>query len=182
MLLRHYRALQTIIFRVLKQLSCIDKVPPWYSPVTIKPFYENDHGKVYWDIPEFSGAEDNEDEERVFRPDAKIVFEKEKKIVVVEMSVPWIESRSDKYKEKVDKYKPVLRNLKLDYPEYKVTQSTFIMDCLGGFSNEILNDLANINIQGETAKQVLVQMQKVILSEVSRTVNKFKSHINWGQV
>ena len=95
-LLRHNRALQIIIFRVLKQLSFIDKVPPWYSPVTIKPFYENDHGKVYWDIPEYSGAEDDEVEERVFRPDAKIVFQKEKKIVVVEMSVPWIESRSDK--------------------------------------------------------------------------------------
>ena len=35
----------------------------------------------------------------------KIYFKNEKKIVVIEMSVPWIENRESKLTEKIDKYK-----------------------------------------------------------------------------
>ena len=53
---------------------------------------------ILWDIPEYSGRDDDED--HVLRPDGKIVLNVEKQIYVLEMSVPWIEHREAKFEEK----------------------------------------------------------------------------------
>ena len=97
----------------------INKVPAWYTKICIEPMYQSEDLKVYWDIPEYSGMEDESVGEPL-RPDGKIVDKKEKKILVLEMSVPWIENRKSKLEEKNAKYTDIVQYLKVDNPGYTV--------------------------------------------------------------
>ena len=47
------RAFQYILFALLSKYNIIDKLPPWYSPVLIKPSYENDEIWLVCDISEY---------------------------------------------------------------------------------------------------------------------------------
>ena len=64
---------------------------------------------MLWDIPEYSGAEEA-NEENTLRPDGKIVLKEEQRVLLLDMTVPWIENRETKLVEKVDKYKNIIRN------------------------------------------------------------------------
>ena len=55
--------------------------------------------EVFWDVLEYSGS-DEEDEEKLLRPDRKIILKKEKAIYILELSVPWITNRVVKLAEK----------------------------------------------------------------------------------
>ena len=95
---RHDRVFQLIMFKYLHKTN-----------------------KVYWDIPEYSGMEDESVGEPL-RPDGKIADKKEKFIFVLEMSVPWIENRKSKLEEKNTKYTDTVQYLKVDNPGYTVKQ------------------------------------------------------------
>ena len=81
----------------------IDEIPPWFTKIIVKAKYENDEIILLWDAPEYDGREDEQDEE-LLRPDGKIVMKHEKKMYVLEQSVPWISNRDIKEIEKVEKY------------------------------------------------------------------------------
>ena len=130
-----------------------------------------------WDIPEYSGTEE-ENEERILRPDGKIIFKRAQKVVLLEMSVPWIENRESKLIEKIEKYKDVLRNLKIDYPGFVVEQATFIIDVLGGFSSHLKSNIAKIGYDCVTIEKIVTKLQKIVLSEASYITNKFKMTFN----
>ena len=102
--------------------------------------YENGQIEVYWDIPEYSGYEESL-ENGPLRPDGKIINRTTKNIFVLEMSIPWIENRKSKIKEKEEKYLNIVQNLKIDNPGYLVKQLTFIVDCMGGYSNDLIINL-----------------------------------------
>ena len=102
------------------------KGPAWYSKIDIKPYYENERAKLYWDIPEYYGNED-EDGERILRPDGKIILEEKKEMYVLEMSVPWMDNRDRKFTEKEAKYVDIVQRLKIDHLEYNVKQLTFVL-------------------------------------------------------
>ena len=78
---RHNRVLQYILFHVLHMYSLIDNCPPWFVNVTIKPHYENEDLILLWDIPEYSGVDEEEDD-NVLQPDGKLILKK-KKIVAI---------------------------------------------------------------------------------------------------
>lgn len=61
-----------------------------------------------------------EREESVPRPDGKIVMIDEKKIYLVEITVPWIGNRDVKHECKRTKYNDIQVNLRLQHPEYEV--------------------------------------------------------------
>ena len=46
---RHDRILQYIIFKFLGKHRLIESIPPWYTKVIVKPYYENDDIVVLWD-------------------------------------------------------------------------------------------------------------------------------------
>jgi hypothetical protein len=110
----------------------------------------------------------------VLRPDGKLVFKQEKKIVLLEMSVPWIENRELKIKEKEDKYKDIVTRLKVENPGHSVVQATFIIDVLGGYSAHLKENIAKVGHKGDDIERITVKMQKIVLSEASYIVNKFK--------
>ena len=64
--------------------------------------------------------------------DAQVIDEVKKAVILIEMSCPWMESRQMKTEDKIRKQGPLRWELKLQYPEYKVSQYNIIMDVLGG--------------------------------------------------
>ena len=56
----------------------ISECPPWFSQIKVKPYYDNDDASIWWNIPEFTGAT-TDDEERIFRPDGKVMLNTRKR-------------------------------------------------------------------------------------------------------
>ena len=53
---RHNNAFKILFFEVLRSLDLITKVEPWFSQVTPKPLYENEHATAFWDVPLFANT------------------------------------------------------------------------------------------------------------------------------
>ena len=170
---RHDLSLQYVLFNFLYKKKMISECPPWFSKIMIKPKYENDEILVLWDIPEYSGRE-GEDDRNVLRPDGKIVWKKEKKIYVLEQSVPWTSNREDKFEEKEEKYRNIIRSIKLNNKDHEVEQVTFIIDCLGGFSPSLRENLKKLGFAKSEQYRITLGLQKIILSEARATINYFK--------
>ena len=113
----------------------------WYAPNNVKPYYENEILKLWWDCPEYTGH-DNE-VPHPLRPDGKIIINdgNAKKIFLLEMTVPWTENREEKYLYKCKKYNNILQNLKFEYPDYEVDQITTVMDVFGGYGKDLTKNL-----------------------------------------
>ena len=161
------------MFKFLKKFNMVEKCYPWFSNVTIKPSYENEELLVLWDIPEYGGR-DNEAEECLLRPDGKIIFKKQKLIYLIEMSFPWIENREVKLLEKIGKYEHIVRSLKVEYPDFQVDQVTLIIDCLGGYSRSLNENLQKLTFSMPECRHIVLGMQKIVVSEARSLINYFK--------
>ena len=151
---RHDKSLQHILLKYLYNKRFIDKSPPWFSKVNIKPIYKDKESVITWNIPEYSGYERNENTSPL-RPDGKIILHKDKKVYILENSIPWVENRSIKFNEKQDKYREIVQSIKADYPQYEVKQLTFIMDCLGGFSSNLKANLKHLEFKENECKVII---------------------------
>ena len=152
--------------------NLVPSCPPWYTKIQIKPKYESQNIEVSWDIPEFTGLE--EFDKHALRPDGKVMLKQEKLIYVLEMSVPWIENRGKKFEEKESKYRGIIQNIKISNPGFIVKQLTFIMDCLGGYSKELVDNLKILNFTQVEMDRILFGMQKIILSEATSITRYFR--------
>ena len=170
---RHDRVLQYIMMKFLQKNKMIAELPPWFTKVCIKPHYENDDVEVFWDIPEYSGY-DSELDNGPLRPDGKIIIKSLKTIFVLEMSVPWITNRELKLDEKESKYKNIVQSLKVDHPGYLVKQLTFIIDCMGGYSKDLTDNLLLLNLTKEEIDSLLPGIQRIVITEAVSVINHFK--------
>ena len=161
------------MFRFLHKNGLIPNLPSWFTKICIKPRYENDDFIVLWDIPEYSGY-DNELENGPLRPDGKIINKRSKSIYVLEMSVPWISNRKTKLVEKENKYTDIIQSLKVDNPGYQVKQLTFIIDCLGCYSNDLINNLKLMSFTKSEINSILPGLQKIVVTEANSIINRFK--------
>lgn len=168
---RHDSALKVLFFELLKECDLVDRIPPWYSPVVPKPFYENTDYQAYWDVPVY--AENTE--VRANRIDARIINHKSKIITTLEMSCPWTENRDKKDDEKTKKYAPLRFELKQQYKGYKIEQYNIIVDALGGYSNEVEQRM--IKLLGKKGSGVLRKMQKAVISSTLNIARSFKTHL-----
>ena len=172
---RHDNALKCFIWPVLQTLRLISTpTPKWYEQQEIKPHYRNDEAQVWWDIPEYGSKQDPSD--RAQRPDAKIKIERneEKKIYIVEMTVPWMSVRKEKYDYKRGKYVNILNNLKLQNPDYEIDQITIVMDVYGGYDKELIQNIEKIVTTKEDTRTIVQNMQKVIISSLANISRTFK--------
>ena len=64
--------------------------------------------------------------------------------------------------------------MKVENPEHEVTQATFIIDVLGGYSAHLKSNIAKIGYKNDEIQKITMKMQKIVLSEASYIVNKFK--------
>ena len=72
------------------------------------------------------------------------VFKEKKKVVLLEMSCPWVSNREIKCAEKTSKYAPPRYELRRRYPGYKTEQHNIIIDALGGSSRSVLESLRQL--------------------------------------
>ena len=98
-LARHNNALKILFFRVIRALGLVTLEVPWFSKTQPKPMYENERVIAYWDIPLYA---DNT-HVKANRIDATIVDKENKKVLVIEMSCPWVENMEGKDAEKTTK-------------------------------------------------------------------------------
>ena len=166
---RHDNAFKCFFFEVLAKFELIEDAPQWISPEKVKPEYHNDHYVVSWDIPVYTGRDDETIHDSA-RPDGKIMMHQEKKIFLLEQTVPWHEYRDEKYKFKETKYAEVQTNLRLEYPEYEIDQITLVIDVFGGYSKNLRENITKIFQKKEDVTRIIRNMQKsVILSEAHLT-------------
>ena len=170
---RHNNALKCFFLRMLAKYGFCNKTPCWYSAEKVKPSQENESCSVFWDIPEYTGR-DEEDETSLARPDGKVILKTEKKIFLIEMTVPWIENREIKYEHKTNKYKTVQTNLRLDYPGYEIDQVTLVMDVLGGHSKNLVDNITKIFGDKTEVRNIIRDMQKSVINSAAHLVRVFK--------
>ena len=162
---RHNAALKVLFFEILRDL---ETVSPWFSRIEPKPLYESTQAQAFWDVPVYA----EHTMVRANRVDARIIDHKEKKVLLVEMSCPWIDNREKKEAEKMEKYGPLRLELIKRYPNYKIVQLNVIMDVLGGWSNEL--EVQMNRIFGSRTLDILKRMQKAVLSSSLNIVRTFK--------
>ena len=97
---RHNNAFKILFSEVLRSSDLITKVEPWFSQVTPKPLYENEHATACWDIPLFADTT----QVKANRIDATIIDKTSKQVRVIEMNCPWLENIESKDFVKTTKY------------------------------------------------------------------------------
>ena len=167
-LARHDAVLKVLFFEIIFDLGLIDTVPPWYSPVKPQSVYETAEVQAYWDVPVYGEYQ----ELRANRIDARIVNNRDKQVIALEMSCPWVSNRDKKTSEKTMKYAPLRWELKQRYPGYEINQCNIILDVLGGWSKDL--DVTLQKLVGSKAKDVLKKMQKACLSGTLNIARTFK--------
>ena len=165
---RHNNDFKILFFEVLSSLDLITKGEPWFSQVTPKPLYENEHATAFWDVPLFADTT----QVKANRIDATIIDKTSKQIRVIEMNCPWLECIESKDFEKTTKYSQVRLELTNRYPEYKVNQYNIIMDVLAGCSKEVEQNIKEL--VGDKGESIMRQMQKAILSTSLHIATMFK--------
>ena len=124
---------------------------------------------AYWDVPVYA----DHTEVRASSVDARIVDKERKTVTLLEMSCPWIENRKQKDEEKTRKYAPLRREIKKQYPGYKITQINIIMNVLGGCSKGLGSSLKEI-LGAKRGRDVLGRMQKSVLTSSLNIARTFK--------
>ena len=153
-LARHNSALKILFFEMLRDQNLVSKVPPWYSAVQLKPMYENERAKAFWDVPVYAESV----MVKANRIDARIVEKERKRVAVIEMSCPWMDNRAIKDAEKTTKYGPLRWELKQQYSGYEVKQFNIIIiiNVLGGWFVDVEETIKDL--VGQTSRSVLRRM------------------------
>jgi len=171
---RHDNALKCFIWPLLYQLKLITKCPPWYACDKVAPYYENENVRFWWNIPEYTGRDD----EAIHppRPDGKLMItsETEKCIHLIDMSVPWTTNREEVYTFKANKYKLIMQGLKLEYPNYDIDQITTIMDVFGGYGPDLSNNIGKVMKNKSDIQSVIRSMQKSVIASAANLSRTFK--------
>ena len=105
--------------------------------------------------------------------DACSVDHKSKKVLMVEMSCPWLGNRNKKETEKTEQYGPLRLELSRQHPAYKIIQLNVIMDVLGGWSKEL--EIEMRNIIGTRHREILMKIQKADLRCTLNIARTFKT-------
>ena len=145
--------LRVLFFEIICDLGLIDTVPPWYSFIKPQSVYETAEVQAYWDVPVYGEYQ----ELRANRVHARIVTNREKQVVALEMSCPWVSNRDKKTSEKTMKYAPLRSELKQRYSGYEINQCNIILDVLGGWSKDL--DVTLQKLVGSKAKGVHVSQE-----------------------
>ena len=152
---RHGAALKVLFFDLLCDVGLIESAPSLSSPETPKPEYKNDRASAFWDVPVYA----EKTEVRANRIDARVVDKQRKKVLLLEVSCPWMANRKQKEEEKTSKYAPFRWEIRQQYPHYKIAQYNIIIDVLG-VSRKTLDSIKEL--VGVRADKILLDMQKAV--------------------
>ena len=153
---------------MLKDLEIISEVPPWYLKTQPKPLYENGSAHALWDVPVYT---DNI-EVKANRINDRIVDKEQKRVLAIEMSCTWLDSRAVKKMEKTQKYGPLMWELGEGNPCYRVKQYNIIIDVLGGYSADASHAVKEL--VGEKRATILQRMQRSVVPNTLNIAHSFK--------
>ena len=108
------------------------------------------------------------------RVDARIVDNTANSMVLLEMSCPCLANKEIKSCEKTEKYVPLRSELKRQFADYQVKQVNIIMDELGGYNMELESNINGL-VGHSRGKEVVLRMQKVVLSQRLHIARQFNS-------
>ena len=77
-------------------------------------------------------------------------------------------------KKKKKKYKDLIASMKILHPQYDIEQVTFIIDSLGGYSESLVLALKTLEFDSNEIKRMLLNIQKIVLTESRNIINRFK--------
>ena len=164
---RHDAALKVLFFDLLSDMALIESAPSWCSPETpsqstrmIEPA-PSGMCQVYAEKTEI----------RANRIDARVV-NKQKKVLLLEMSFPWMANRKQKEEEKTSKYASLRWEMRQQYRHYMVAQHDIIIDVLGGVSRETLDSIKEL--VGVRVDKILLDVQKEVISSTLNIARSFK--------
>ena len=60
------------------------------------------------------------------------------------------------------------------YTDYHIEQLTFIVDCLGGYSKSLVDNLRKLGLSAKQCTSILMGIQKITVSEARALINQFK--------
>ena len=115
---QHDNALKCFMWQLLYKFNLTKKCPNWFANDKVAPHYSKDNLDFWWDVPEYTGRD--EESKDPPRPDAKLIIDREenKRIYLIEMMAPWTRNRRENFLYKSTKYEPILQALKFDYPNH----------------------------------------------------------------
>ena len=90
------------------------------------------------------------------------------------MSIPWITNRKSKLDEKENKYSNIIQSLKVENPGYLVKQVTFIIDCMGGYSKDLFDNLKLLDLTRAEVDSIIPGIQRIVVTEANSIINHFK--------
>ena len=167
-LARHKAALKILFFEMLMDLELISEVPPWHTMTKPKPLYANGSARALSDVPVYADSI----EVRAKRIDARIVAKEQQRVITIEMSCPWLDNREVKEMEKIQKYGPLMWELRERNPGYQVKQYNIIIDVLGGYSADVSHAVKEL--VGEKSSSILQRMQRSVISNTLNIARSFK--------
>ena len=146
----------------------------------MSPYYTNDGIEFWWDVPEYTGRD--EESQHPPRPDGKLFIDREddKRIYLLEMTVPWTENRSEKYKYKCEKYMNILQALQFEYPQHKVDQITIVMDVFGGYGQDLIDNIGKVFAKKQDVQSIIRNMQKSVVSSSANLSRTFKIRASYS--
>ena len=101
-----------------------------------------------------------------------VIDKEKKKVVLLEMSCPWVSNSEIKCAEKTSKYIPLRYELRRRYLGYKTEQHNIIIDALGGSSRSVKESLRQLVGSGRCNSEPR-NMQKAVVSSslnIARTL------------
>lgn len=95
------------------------------------------------------------------RPDLVVHLKGDKQIVVVEQTCPWDSRLKEAYLEKWTKYHPLIADLKIQFPGWKVGQCTLVMGAMGSFEvGKYGKELAVLGLSKDQVDKVIANVQR----------------------
>ena len=171
---RHNNALKCFVWPMLHKFGLIEKCPVWHSPDKVKPYYGKDGIEFWWDVPEYTGRDD----ENIHppRPDGKLKIDTTdlKAIYLIEMTVPWMGNRQEKYEFKSNKYMNIQHSLQFENPGFTIDQITLVIDVFGGHDKNLNDNIGKIMNTKKEIDSVVRNMQKSVVSSCANLSRTFK--------
>lgn len=173
---RHNGALKCLVWWLLHAYGVHETLRGWNDERTPSAVTENDRIKVWWDVPVESVHTGRAI--RANRPDLRVLFKRERRLVVAEMSCPLDSNVPAKVAEKRAKYGDVIAELRTQYAEEagSVEYAVLVIGALGrvdkGSLLEGLRIVVGKEREGEV-ERIAERMQKAV---VTSSVNIAKSY------
>ena len=102
----------------------------------------------------------------------QVKYKKKKKVLLLDMSCPWMANKKQKEEEKTSKYTLLRWEISQQYPHYKIAQYNIIIDVLWGVSRKTLDSIKDL--VGVRADKILLDMQKAVISSTLNIAWSFK--------